>query len=183
VFNLCADSGLTGAVRMSDKHVMIGSLVVVVSGILFACTALLDNSDSSSLPKPAPSMAQAPPVNRPESPAEPVALRPNKQSGKPFGYKILSEEWSDSFGGRVVTAKLQSPDDVAPKVTEEDLELLAAEFMKKYKGAAFGAYFYTVTPLVNPWARISHLPWADEKLEWYINNYALYLSREKRGFG
>jgi len=157
---------------MSDKHVMIGSLAAAASGILFACIALLGSSDSSNLPKPASSTAQAPAVNRPELPSEPVAAKPEKQRGKPFDYKILSEEWSDSFRGRVVTVKLQTPDDIAPEVTEEDLELLAAEFMKKYKGAAFGAYFYTVTPLINPWARISHLPWADEKLEWYINGYA-----------
>ncbi len=157
---------------MSDKHVMIGSMAVIAAGLLFACFALLGSSDSTNLPKAVPSTAQIPPVNRPKSSVEPVAPKPDKQRGKPFEYKILSEEWADSFRGRVVTVKLRTPDDIAPKVTEEDLELLAAAFMKKYKGAAFGAYFYTVTPLVNPWARISHLPWAEEKLEWYINEYA-----------
>ncbi|MDZ4659262.1 MAG: hypothetical protein SH868_16945 [Bythopirellula sp.] len=145
---------------------------MVTAGLLFLSFAMLGSSDSNSLQKPAETTTVSPPSDPPKLPLKAVTPKSDKQLGKPFEYKILSEEWGDGFAGKSMTVELQTPDDVAPKVTEADLKLLAAEFVKKYKGEAFDAHFYTVTPLVDFWAKISHVPYADEKLECYINDFA-----------
>lgn len=104
----------------------------------------------------------------------PQEAKPAPLGPAPFQYKILSEEWHDAFVGKAVTVEAQVPDDVAPKVTKEDLESLVPVFMEKYNGQTFKVLFYTETPLVQAWGLINHIPYTTvgEKVECSIRDFA-----------
>ncbi len=103
------------------------------------------------------------PVSPAALPAEQIAEQTAEQPKpavppKPFEYKILNEEWCDTIVGRAVIVEIEVIDEVAPTVTEADLESLVPVFMEKYNGGSFRIVFYAETPLIQPWGVINHTP-------------------------
>ena len=104
---------------------------------------------------------------------EPAKELPAPQQPKHFEYKILDEEWHDGFHGKSVSVEVQVADEVAPTVTQADLESLVPVFMEKYEGAPFQILFYTVTPLANAWGAINYTPNSRlGAIDCHINDFA-----------
>lgn len=150
------------ALRRSKRALWVVGSIAILTVVSAAIFSILSADD------PEPAVAET--VVPEPTASEPIAPKPTAQQPKPFEYKILSEEW----GSRRVTVEAQVADDVAPTVTEADLESLVSVFMEKYNGEPFNIFFYTETPLVQAWGSISHSPYSTvgEKVDCSIHDYA-----------
>lgn len=153
---------------MTDKQVVSFSIIAVILAIVFLIYGFVLSE------KPSTSTTRIEVSESSEVSTTTIKTNQQDHSSKPidsdisFEYKLLSEKRN----GNVLVIKLQCADDVAPNVKIEQIRRLANNFIVKYGNVPFDVYFYTVTPLMNPWAKISHIPSAEEKLRCNIIEYA-----------